>query len=450
MKRIWIFSIVFLLGSGQLFAQEQVSELWSLEGCIRYALENNLQVKQYEISTQISEHSYTQSKTNLLPNLNAGLSHDLSSGRSLDKETYQWVNQDLSQGDLGLRSDLSLFKGLQGYNTIQMQKFNLLKSQAELEKMRNDITLLVTTGYLQLLLNIELLDIANEKLEVTEKQVERMQRMVDVGNEAQGALLEVKAQLSNQKYMVTTAQNQVKISILELAQILDLESTEDFDIVIPDLSAYNISTGLDNVDTIFSNSMKLMPEIEAAMMGVKSSERYLAVEKGRRVPELFLQGLYYSRYIDNVQNPIDPSQDYTWAQQVQDNQYKQVTLGINIPIFNRWAIETSIKQAKLSLEDSEIQFEITRNDLLKKIQQYYTDAVNASEKYISAQEALDNNQEAFRYTDQRFNVGLATALELDNARNNLYEARSSLAQAHYQFVFYVKILDFYQGKEIVL
>jgi len=450
MKRIGIFFTILMFSTLHIYSQDTVNEKWSLEACIRYALENNLQVKQYEISSRMSEQDYTLSKTMLLPNLNAGIEHNLSSGRSLDQEIYEWVNQDLSQGNLGLQSDVTVFNGLQGYNAMKMQKYDLLKSQAELDKMKNDITLLVTTDYLQLLLNIELLDIAKEQLEVTRKQVERMERLVDVGNEAKGALLEVKAQHSNQNYNVTMAQNQVKISILELAQVLDLETPIGFDIVIPDLSGYDVISGLDDVDTIYNNAMQLMPEIEAAMMTVRSSERNLAIEKGKRMPELYLRGLYYSRYIDNAINPLQPDEDYTWPQQVVDNQYKQLSIGINIPIFNRWSTETSIKKAKLGLADAEIQLEQARIDLLKKIQQYYMDAINARDKYESAEEALINNQEAFRYTEQRFSVGLATALELDNARNNLFQARSSLAQAQYQYIFYLKILDFYQGKKIIL
>lgn len=446
--------ILFLTGvvTGSLSGQE--SGKWSLDECITYAIENNITLKRKELETEISKKDYTQSKLNALPDLGGVVEHNLGSGRVLDRGTYEWVNTDVSQGDLGVGSNMTLFQGLTGWNTIQMQKAGYMMAKADYGVMENNITLQVMTGYLDLLRKTELFEIAQDKVKVTELQVERMESLVEVGNASRGELLEVKSQHSNEKYHLTLAKNNMDVAKLTLRHLLNLDPGADFEIERPDILDPDLLP-VPDMEMVYSSALDVLPRIESANRNIDYNRKNLAVKRGQLFPELYLRGLYYSNYSDKLINPreddpFNPVLDYPVHLQVRDNQYRQVTIGLNIPIFNRWYTRTEISKAKVGLQDAEYQMEDTRLELMKEIQQYYTDALAALDNFHAASENFANSDEAFRYTEEKFRVGMATALELEEARNRKYASQSEMISAKYAYIFYLKILDFYQGKGIIL
>ncbi|MFC2129283.1 TolC family protein [Bacteroidota bacterium] len=427
----------------------QDEAVWSLDDCVVYALDNNISLKRQELNTEISKKDFTQSKLNLLPDVGAGVEHTIGDGRVLDLETYRWVNSSVGQGWLGVQGNLTLFNGLQGFNRIQMSKAAYLLSKSNLVLLENNITLQVMTGYLDLLRKKDLLEIAEEKVRVTGLQVNRMERLMEVGNASSGELLEVKAQHSTEKYNLINAENSVEISRLNLVHLLNLEIDTQFDIdkpEIPDPSALDIP----NLDSVYANSLRYLPQIEGAQHNITMQQKSLAVAKGALSPNIYMRGLYRSNYNNNLLNPLDPLSPYTLPDQVYDHRFKSVAVGINIPIFNKWQSNTNISKAKIELQDARYNMENEKQLLLQEIQQFYTDAVAALENYHAAGETFANSEEAYRYTEEKFKVGMATALELEEARNRLFQSQSEMISAKYVFVFYSKILDFYQGKEINL
>jgi outer membrane protein len=380
--------------------------------------------------------------------------HQLGTGRVLDRGTYEWKNANVSQGDLGLQSDLTLFNGLQGLNSMKMNKANYQMSMQDLEAMVDDITIEVMTGYLDLLRNRELVDVAQKKVEVTLYQVERMEKLVEVGNEPQGKLLEVKAQLSTAKLAYTQAVNAMDIAKLNLMHVLNLTDEESFDIekpVLPDPSTLVIP----ELDSVFQYALENLPQVKSSEFGVEAMERKLAMMRGQRAPRLYARGLLYSNYSDGLINPLDPdpmnpTMDYPLNEQITNNQYKQVSMGIAIPFFNRWQVQTSINKAKLDLQDAEYQLDNTVLILQQTLQKYHAEAVAASQNYKSAMESVANSDEAFRFAEERYRVGTGTSLELQEARNQLYESTSDMITSKFVLIFYTNILDFYMGKDILL
>ncbi len=443
-------NLMFVAGaSGQAPA---AGSPWSLQECIDHAIGYNLQVKRQELMLQSTDQDLRQSRLDLLPNLNARVEHQLGSGRVLDRGTYEWKNANVSQGDLGLQSDLTLFNGLQNYNTMKMSRATYMMNKEELDAMEDQVTLQVMTGYLDLLRNRELVEVAAHKVEVTMQQMERMQRLVDVGNEPQGKLLEVKAQHSDAKLVLTRAINAREIARLNLMHTMNLTAADSFEIeapVMPDPSTVEIP----ELDSVFGYALVHLPQIRSAEYGIESQERYLAVQRGQRSPRLYARGLYYSNYSDGLinprdPNPSDPSLDYPVNLQVKDNQYKQVSMGLEIPIFNRWAVQTNINKARISLEDSQVQYNTVVLELQQAIQQYHTEALAARDNYLAAVESVANSTEAYRFAEERFKVGTGTALELQEARNQLYESTADMISSKYVLIFYTEILDFYMGKPI--
>lgn len=447
MKYFILTLLVTLLSGTVLIAQD--AEEWSLDACISYALENNISLKRQELETQVSKKEFTQSKLNLLPDFGAGVEHTMSAGRGLDLETYQWVNTEVGQGWLGVQGNLILFEGLRGFNAIQMRKAAHLLSKSQLVLMENQITLQVITGYLDLMRKEDLLLVAEEKVKITEQQVTRMERMMEVGNASTGELLEVKAQHSTEMYNLTNAKNGVEISKLNLVHLLNLDLDSSMEIEKPELDD---PTALDipNLDTVFMNSLRYLPQIEGAKHNIKMQEKSLAMTKGALSPQLYMRGVYRSNYSDNAVNPTNPMDPYLYPEQIWDHRFKSISIGLNIPIFNKWQNNTNISKAKITLEDARYNMENEKQVLLQEIQQFYTDAVAALDNYGAALETVMNSEEAYRYAEEKFKVGMATALEMEEARNRLFSSRSDMISAKYVFIFYNKILDFYQGKDISL
>ena len=446
-KRIIGIALIIPLLGVNVRAQEQ--ESWTLEECISYALENNIELKRQELNTAVKQKDLTQSKLNALPDLNGQVTHDLGTGRVLDRGTYEWLNTNVSQGDLGLVSRVTLFKGLQGYNAIRMSEADYKMALANYEASEDYLLLNIMTSYLDVLLKRELLDIAEEKVRVAELQVERMEKLVEVGNAASGELLEVKATASTEKYNYTLAGNNLNYAILELVQLLNLEDPGKFNVEqpeIPDPTMLQIPT----LEQVFDRAQEILPQVDAARHQITYQSKQLAVARGAISPELYVRALYYSNYSDKLINPrdLDPINtvlEYPVHQQVLDNQYKQVSIGLNIPVFNKWQNRTSISQAKIGLEDAEYQLEEVKQQLYKDIQRYHSEAVAALGNYNSAKESQANNEEAYRYAEEKFKVGMATALELEEARNRLFASRAEMVNAKFVFVFYLKILEFYGG-----
>jgi outer membrane protein len=178
------------------------------------------------------------------------------------------------------------------------------------------------------------------------------------------------------------------------------------------------------------------------------------MQRGQRSPRLYARGIYYSNYSDGLINPLDPDPsnptlDYPVTEQITNNQYKQVSMGLQIPFFNRWQVQTGINKAKLDLQDAEVQYDNTVLEVQKAIQQYHTEAMAALDNYKSAQEAEANHNEAFRFAEERFRVGTGTALEMQEARKLLFESTSERITSRYVLIFYSRILDFYMGKDIL-
>lgn len=437
-------ALLFLCSLAVLgFSPVKAQKVWSLEECISYALENNLQVKRQELNVQYNRNNYNQSKFNTLPNLNGQFSHQYSSGKYTNYNTL--VEDNRWMGNASLNSTLTLFNGLQTLHDIGQKKYLFLQSQSDLKKRENDLSIDLATGYLQVLFSKELLEVAKSKLEVTSLQAERTRRMMEVGNVAQGEYLQIKAQEANDKTSLINAQNNLDIAFLNLTQLLDLDSTGGFDIVVPENIEVELLASLQGVQEIFSIALESMPEIKSAQYALKSSEKQLAKVKGQYSPNLNINGSIYSSYLKFANTPAE-----SYEQQFQDNIYKYISLGISIPIFNQLQIKNAVSNSRLNVQDFKLQLEVARMALYKEVQQAHADASAAREKYYSSVEAVKYNEEAFKYTSQKLEVGLVNSVDYNIAQNNLISAQSSMLQAKYEYIFKLKILDLYMDKPIVL
>jgi len=447
----------FLLFFPAIFSKGQEKKIWSLEDCIRYAHDNNIRIKQQELNAIINKNNLKQSKINRAPNLNANGGHAYSRGRTLDQSTYRFSNQDINYDNFGINSNVTLFNGLQKVNTIKQNKYNFLASRLDVEKLKNDISVNIALAYLQILLDKELLEVANNQLQITKMQVERTRKLVDAGSLPEGNLLEIVSQASKEEVQIVDAQNQLDISYLNLTQILDLDSVGNFEIKIPDLKKLiNENYIIPPVETVFNDAINLMPEIKSAEYRLKSSEEGLKIARGARSPRLSLGGSYSTLYSDiRKKLNLDPvtgnliESEYPFGEQLKDNQNLGINLGISIPIFNGWLVNTGVSNAKLNIENYQYELKNTKLKLYKDIQQSYADATASLKKYRANEKAVASMQESFRYTEQKYTVGLVNSVDYNTAKNQLTQAQSELLQAKYNYIFTINVLEFYRGKPIV-
>lgn len=425
-------------------------KVWSLEECINYALENNLLIKRQELNVQYNKNNHSQSYFNVLPNLNGQVNYGFSSGKNIDYSKLEYVNQNYWSGSGGLSSNVTLFGGFQVVNTILKTKYDFLKSQYDLQKSKNDISLELALAYLQVLFSREILDAADNKLQLTSMQVSRTQKLLDVGNVAQGEFLQIKAQEANDKTNLINAKNSMGIAYLDLTQLLDLDSTGGFEIMVPENLDIAILGELEPLQNVYLKALETMPQIKSAEYALKSAEKQLAITWGSASPSIDLNGALSSRYSQVAEDITNPSGDYKLKDQVKDFYYKQFSIGLTVPIFNRMQVKNNISNSKLQVADYKLQLEQTKMALYKQVQQAHIDATDAREKYYSSVEAVNYNQEAFKYTSQKMEVGLVNSVDFFVAQNNLVNATSNMLQAKYEYIFKLKILDLYMGKSITL
>ncbi len=440
-----LFSILCFLLPVTLFSQQE-ARIWSLEECIRYAIDNNIQIKQQALQTNYQKNAYDQSKLNLLPTINGQASHNYSFGRALDETTYEFTdNQNIQSNSFYAGGSLNLFNGLQNFNTIQRNKYQLQASEFDLQSTKDNISLSIALGYLQILLNTELVNATGNQLQITRQQIMKTSKMVDAGSLAKGNLLQIEAQAASEELQLINLKNQLGISYLNLTQMLELSTPEGFKIVTPDISIDTNMVISGNIEDIFSRAQGLRPEIKSAELKLTASEYDLKIATGSRSPRVSMNHSFNTRYSDIAVKPSNILEKYTFSEQLSDNINYGVGFSVNIPILNGWQVNRNIANSRLNIESSRYALEGEKKTLYKSIQQAYTDAVAALKKYAASMKAVASMEESFRYTEQKFNVGMVTPIDYNAAKTQLLNAQSDMSQAKYEFIFKTKVLDFYKG-----
>jgi len=445
MKQLFVlFSVaVFMIGNFAGTSQN----VWSLQKCIDYALENNIQIKQQEINTNYYENQLSQAKSNRLPNLNAQIGNDNSFGRSLTYlNTYKNVNSSSITG--GASTNLTIFNGFQLSNTIDKQEFDLQATLKDLQKAKDDIMLSIARSYLEILFAEEIVLVDSAQLEVTQQQINRTQQLVDAGSLAKGSLLEIQAQLAREELQLVNDENTVQLAYLSLFQLLELPIAESFTIEKPYLPEIKANLSMANSIDVYNNAMNSRPEIQAAQLRVKSAEKDLEIAKGNHYPSLTFNANYYNLY-NNKYTDIN-GDDILFKNQLKNNSRSSLGLTLGIPIFNRFQVKNGISNATLQIADFKYRLQTTSNLLRKDIELSYTNALAALNRYISTEKAVVSMQEAFRYVEEKFNVGMVNTVDYNLQKNQLTAAQSQLLQAKYEYIFRTKILDFYNGIPIEL
>jgi len=450
MKRMYnLITTVLLL---VVFTSAQAQEKWSLQKCIDYALQNNIQIKQQALNSDYYSNQLGQAKYNRLPNLNAGFQNNMSFGRTSGYDnTYSNFNSNTTSGSLS--SNVTLWNGFILTNSITLADMNLKASLEDMQKAKDDIMLNIAASYLEILFADELVTVSEDLKKITQLQLDRTSKLVEAGSLAKGSLLEIEAQYAREELNVVNAQNRLQLAYLALYQFLEVPSTESFKIEKPTLPEIGANLTLLNSMDVFKNAVQLKPAVKSAEFKLESAKSQLLIAKGNRMPTLSLGGNYYNRYNNKYAYPNPPygtGGKIPFESQFKNNGSYGFGVSLNIPIFNRFQARTGVSNAQIQLENTELQLQNTKNLLRKDIEQSYTNALAAFKRYVANQKAVVSSTEAFRYTEEKFNVGMINSVEYNQSKNNLTKAQSDLLQAKYEYIFRTKILDFYNGQPIEL
>ena len=439
MKKQYItFVTIAVLSAGSAMAQKQ----WNLKQCIEYAIEHNLTIKQQEAAKDESAVDLNTAKWSRLPDLNGSASHSFNFGRSLQMDnTYQQLNT-LNTG-LNLSTSIPLFTGMQIPNQIALSKLNLKAAVEDLNKAKEDISIQVTSAYLQVLFNEELAKVAHEQVALSEEMLKQKTAFFKVGKASEAELYEAKSRAAQDQLSAVQADNEYRLALLDLSQLLELPTPEGFGIVSPSIDEDKDFSILTSPADIYSEALLIKPSIKAAQYRVEGAQKSIRIAQSGYYPQLSLGAGIATSYYN-----VSGRENGNFGSQLRDNFSQYIGLSLNIPIFNRFSTRNQVRKARIQQTTLNWQLEDAKKALYKEIQQAYYNAVNAESKFESSRTADEAAKASFNLMKEKYANGKATSTEFNEARTNWLKAVSDRIQAKYDYLFRTKILDFYKGEII--
>jgi len=439
---------IFFLGTNKSFAQQTIG----LRAAVDSALKNNLQVKQAMFQGELSEQDVLQAKMNLFPSISGSVSGQRNWGLIFDQTAGSLFNTAVTSAGAGVNAQVVLFGGFQKINQISMNKYQLLSNQSNIEKVKNDLILSVVTKYLEALTNKDLLTAAQQQVELSKQQLEAQQYSYDVGNTALADLSQAKSQLATDELNMTTAQNAYDLSILDLKQLMEMNPIEQIVLEKPPLPNVNELTSSYVAEDIFQEAIKRYPDIKVAEYNSLVAKKNIDISRGGFYPQLSIGAGYNTNYSSQAGRVIsvDPYvvMPLSFGRQLDENRSQNVFASLSIPIFDNYRRNITYRKAKISYESALNDERIAKNNLNKIINQAVLDLRAAEKKYYSNEVAFKSASDAFDVIKQRYEVGLANAVELSTQQTAMNRAEFDFIQARYDFIFKSKVIDFYLGRPI--
>ncbi|CAN5307961.1 TolC family protein [soil metagenome] len=476
-KRAGIISMLFLAA---VCFSAKAQQTITLQHAVELALQNNLTIKQAQITEALATEDYKQAKNNRLPAINANPQAGYNFGRSPVAGQYAYANNASFSINGSASVQMTLFQGGQLRNQILQNRLLLDVDKTATAKVKNDLVLNVVTDYLAILTNQDLVIAAKQQIALAHLTLDRSQKNVDAGNQTVADLAQAKAQVSTAELNLTTAQNQYDLAILTLKQYMEMDPNTDIVVEKPDISKLNdIRTAYDGNEVI-KIALTINPDVRLAEQQQLTYAQAIKIAKGNYYPTLSLFGNLQSSYSNAVKqrltgstplakDPIGAVQGtgqvvetlepvshpiytpgYPFINQFGDNFNQSIGVSLQIPIFNRFSARTSVTKAKLAYQNAELTTQLAKNNLSKTIITALLDLHAAEKKFASATQTYQSNKEAFNVITQRYNVGLVNSLDYNTSLTNYNKSQNDMIEARYEVIFRSKVIDYYLGNPITL
>ena len=442
MKRInWVVIVFWIFCYQEIYAQKK----WSLEDCINHAVTNNLELQRQRLHTETDKVNLLKSKMDVLPDLNFGSDGRVGFGRSIDPVTNLITFKQNLSNSYSLSSNISLFNGFATLNTISANKF-MLKAGLETEKVtRNTLIVNILGAYYQVLYAKGLEDAAKMQLDLSEKQLFRIQKTVETGKEALSKKYEIESQVSADKLAYTVAKNSTSQTLTSLKQMLQIESGSGFDILMPDLNNLIIPDYTFNTDSIYNIASQTLPRLKAINYELMASGKQIAAARGNLAPRLTIGGAIFTGYYKVISEGV--SDQASFSSQLKNNNSQAIFLSLDIPIFNRYTGSRNIKLAKIRKNDTELRLELEKNNLYTEIENACLNYNRGKDEYAAAIANFDFNRKSFDAVEKKFESGLVDVTDYSAAKTTLFKAETEALRTELQLLIRRLTIQFYSTGE---
>ena len=419
------------------------AESWTLQRCIDYALENNIQIRQSDIAAQTHDVDLNSARSNRLPGLSASASQGWSFGRSITADNT-YANTNTASTSFSIGTDVTLFAGRRLTNNIQVEELGLEAAKSDLERMKDDVRVQVAQAFIQIVYNQSILDVARNQVTIDSMQVERLNALAQIGKASSAEVSSQRATLAQSRLSVTQAQNNLNLSILTLTQLLELPSPEGFEVVAPETGSMEFNIP-DSPESIYADALEIKPAVKTEEIRLEQASKRIDVAKGGFYPTLSLSAGAGTNYYSSSKFQSDPLGD-----QLKNNFGPHIGLNLSIPIFSRNSNRNNVRSAQLNQMNQELQLDNTKKQLYKEIQQAYYNAVASKTRYESSQEVESSAQESFELVQAKYEGGKASITEFNESKNRLVTAQADVIKYRYEYLFNNALLEFYRNSNFTL
>lgn len=445
------FILILFFASVASFAQEKK---WTLKECIYHAIQNNITIKQSELDLQTSAIVKKDAIGNFLPNVSASTSHSWNIGLNQNITTGLLENQTTQFTSANLNANVDIFKGLQNVNQLRKANLAIIASQYQLTKMQEDIALNVANAYLQILFNKENLKVQTQQKVLNTKQYNRTVELVDAGNVPKGDLLDIQATMATGNQRVIVAENTLLLSKLSLAQLLQIEDFQNFDISEDDMPSM-LSTVLNETpEAVIAKAKENRTELKIAETNVALAQKDISIAKGAYLPSLTGFYGFNTRASNSNGYQVVNGVPYITSpkplfDQFSTNKGQNFGLSLNIPIFNGFAVKNNVARTKIALAKSQLAKEQQELDIERNVFTAYTDTKAAKESYEAALQIVKARELAMQYAKDRYEIGMMNIFDYNQSQTAFVNAQSEVLRTKYDYIFRIKILEFYFGIPLI-
>jgi outer membrane protein TolC len=438
MKNRTVTALLILMLSTQAVSSQKK---WTLEDCITYAVANNIQIQRQKLQTENERVNLTKSMMDVLPDLNLQSNARIGFGRSIDPVTNLITFKQNISNSYSVSSNLALFNGFTTLNTISANKF-MLKAGIEAEKVAtNTLVVNILGAYYQVVYAKGLEDAAKMQLDLSEKQLFRIQKYVETGREALSMQYEMESRVSEDRLSYTIAENSTSQALTTLKQMLQLEPGADFELAIPEMKKLLITDASFDTDSIYNIASEALPRLKAINYELKAAGKQVSSARGALFPSLSAGGGIFTGYYKVVSEGVvgqDPFKD-----QIKNNNSQAIYMTLNIPIFNNYTTGRNIKLAKIREKDTELRLMTEKNALYAEIENACLDYNRGKDEYASAVSNYEFNRKSFEVVEKKFESGLVDVTDFSAASTRLFRAETEALRTSLQLLIRRLTLHFY-------
>ena len=469
-RALLFFSLSFCLFKVG-FTQNQ-QQIYTLDNCIDIAITNNLDLKSTELFAESSTINYKQSRSNILPNINANYNLGVNNGRSIDPFTNDYINEELTFSNAGLSLNTTLFNGFRILNSIKQNRFNMEASEMEIEENKQNLVLEVTLRYIQILNNIDLIELSKARLETTSQQLERLESFYEEGTGNPVNYTDMQGQYTIDQMGLINAENALKSSILELNKLLNLnaDSEDRFETILGLVASEKYPY---TAEEVYNDALQNLATFKSKQFRVDAADAGIKVARSNYYPEVSLFGQLNTNYssiaqtftetgtivtdtgdfvdISGQEYPVFTNQSQfqgdkiSYRDQFDNNLNSIVGIGVSIPLLNGFRAKNAVSLQKIAKQESLVELENTKLLFKQSIEEAYNNMESAYDRYYILLEQVKAFEESFRVNEIRFNNGVSNIVDYITSKNNMDSARLNLSQTKYEYLLRVKILDYYRG-----